>query len=267
MRIRIFSTPRTAARALARDLARTLRADPRLVLGLPTGRTPIPVYRELVALARAGVADFSRATTFNLDEFAGLPASHPSSYHAFMRRHLFDAVNLSPRRTHVLDGAAADAAAECARYERAIARAGGIDLLLLGLGGNGHIGFNEPAAALHAWTHRTRLTPATRRANAALFGGRASRVPRQALSMGMATILQARRIVLMATGRGKARAVQRMIEGPITTRVPASFLQLHPNAEVWLDRDATRGSADLSAGVRRPRRSRRAPNRARGAGG
>jgi len=240
MRIRIFSTPRAAARALAGELARTLRARPRLVLGLPTGRTPIPLYEELIALHRAGRVDFSRATTFNLDEFVGLPAAHPSSYSTFMRRHLFDQVNLSRRRIHVLDGAARDTAAECTRYERAVARAGGVDVQLLGLGANGHIGFNEPGPALAARTHRTRLTRATRRANAALFGHRPARVPREALSMGMATILQARRVVLLATGRGKARIAARMLLGPITTRLPASFLQLHPDAEVWLDRDAAR---------------------------
>jgi glucosamine-6-phosphate deaminase len=223
------------ARALARDVARVLCAKPSLVLGLPTGRTPVPLYRELLRLHARGRADFSRATTFNLDEFVGLASTDPGSYHAFMRRHLFDAVNLSRRRIHMLDGTAPDVAAECARYERAIARAGGIDLQILGLGANGHIGFNEPGRALVARTHRTRLEPATRRANAGLFGNRASRAPREALSMGMATILGARRIVLLATGAAKARCVQRMIEGPVTARLPGSFLQLHRNAEVWLD--------------------------------
>src|SRR5436190_140670 len=238
LRVRIFSTPQTAARALAGDLARRLRADPRLVIGLPTGRTPIPLYREVAALHAAGRVSFSRATTFNLDEFLGIAPAVPRSYHAFMRRHLFDRIGISPRRVHLLDGLAHDAARECTRYERAIRRAGGIDLQILGLGGNGHIGFNEPGRALVAATHRTRLRPSTRRANAPLFGGRVGDVPREALSMGMGTILGARRIVLLATGASKARCVQRMIDGPVTTRVPASFLQLHSNAEVWLDRDA-----------------------------
>ena len=130
----------------------------------------------------------SKATTFNLDEFLGLAGDHPGSYRAFMQRHLFDRVNLPPRRIHFLNGAARDATAECARYERAIARAGGIDLQILGLGVNGHIGFNEPATRLLARTHRTRLTPATRRTNRLLFGNRLDAVPREALSMGMATI-------------------------------------------------------------------------------
>jgi glucosamine-6-phosphate deaminase len=238
LRVRIFSTAQTAARALAADVARQVLARPRLVIGLPTGRTPIPLYRELAALHAAGRVSFSRATTFNLDEFLGIASGDPRSYHAFMRRHLFDRIDLAPRRVHLLDGLATDVPRECGRYERAIERAGGIDLQILGLGGNGHIGFNEPGRALVARTHRTRLRPATRRANAALFGGRVRDVPREALSMGMATILRARRIVLLATGAAKARCVQRMIEGPVTTRVPASFLQLHPDAEAWLDRDA-----------------------------
>jgi len=238
VRVRIFSSPRTAARALAGAIARQLRANPRLVIGLPTGRTPIPLYRELAALHAQGRVSFSRATTFNLDEFLGIGSGDPRSYHAFMRRHLFDRIDVPLRRVHLLDGAAPDVARECDRYERAIDRAGGIDLQILGLGGNGHIGFNEPGRALAARTHATTLRPATRRANAALFGGRVRDVPRAALSMGMATILRARRIVLLATGASKARCVSRMIDGPVTTRVPASFLQLHPRAEVWLDRDA-----------------------------
>lgn len=238
MRIRVFASASGLARALARDIARQLAARPRIVLGLPTGRTPIPLYAELVRLHRLGRADFARATTFNLDEFCGLEARDPRSYRAFMQRHLFDHINLPERRINFLNGRAPDAAAECARYERAIARAGGIGVQILGLGLNGHIGFNEPARALIAPTHCTRLRPGTRRANAPLFGGRVAAVPREALSMGMATILQAERIVLVATGAGKARCTERMIRGRVTPRLPASFLQLHRRAEVWIDRAA-----------------------------
>ncbi len=238
MRLRVFATPGALARALAADVARALAATPQLVLGLPTGRTPIPLYRELVRLHQAGRADFSRATTFNLDEFLGLSAADPHSYRAFMQRHLFDHVNLARRRIQFLNGTTLDIDGECRRYERAIERAGGIGLQILGLGMNGHIGFNEPARALVARTHCTRLKPATRRANASFFENRASAVPRQALSMGMATILHARRIVLLATGASKARCVERMIEGPVTPRLPGSFLQLHRCAEIWLDRAA-----------------------------
>jgi glucosamine-6-phosphate deaminase len=238
LKLRIFDTADALARALAGQIARALVAAPELVLGLPTGRTPLPLYRELVRLHLAGRADFSRTTTFNLDEFVGLEPGDPRSYHAFMRRHLFDHVNLAPRRIHMLNGAAPDLARECARYERAIARAGGIDLQILGLGLNGHIGFNEPARALQAATHRTRLRQGTRRANATLFGHRMRAVPTEALSMGMATILRAQRIVLLATGASKARSVGRMTAGIITPRVPASFLQLHQDTEGWLDRAA-----------------------------
>ena len=238
MRIRVFSTPQSAARALARDIARSLAVSADLVLGLPTGRTPIPLYENLVGLYRTGRVDFSRATTFNLDEFLGIAPRDPRSYRAFMQRHLFDHINLPGRRVHFLNGAARNVARECDRYERAIERAGGIDLQILGLGTNGHVGFNEPASALVARTHRTRLSTGTRRANAALFGHRAAAVPREALSMGMATILHARRIVLLATGGSKAPCVRRMVYGPLTPRVPASFLQMHPDVEVWLDRAA-----------------------------
>jgi glucosamine-6-phosphate deaminase len=238
MRIRTFANEGALARALARQISQALEVDPRLVLGLPTGRTPILLYREIVRLHLAGRADFSLATTFNLDEFLHLEGRDAHSYRAFMQRHLFDHVNLAGRRIHFLNGAARDVARECDRYERAIDRAGGIGLQILGLGANGHIGFNEPADALIARTHRTRLKPGTRRANAAWFDGRANAVPRDALSMGMATILRARRIVLVATGTTKARVVQRMIEGPVTPRLPGSFLQLHRCAEIWLDRAA-----------------------------
>ena len=238
MRVRVFASAAALARALAGHVAGALAAYPGLVLGLPTGRTPVPLYRELVRLHQAGRANFSRASTFNLDEFCGLGPDDPRSYRAFMQRHLFGHVNVAPQRVQFLNGAAGDVELECRRYERAIERAGGIDLQILGLGMNGHIGFNEPARALAARTHATRLTPATRRANAALFNNRVSAVPREALSMGMATILHATRIVLLATGATKARCVQRMIEGPVTPRLPGSFLQLHRCAEIWLDRAA-----------------------------
>jgi glucosamine-6-phosphate deaminase len=238
MLVRVFPTAERMAEQLAIDLVRTIRRVPGTVLGLPTGRTPIPLYRELVRIHRLGRVSFARATTFNLDEFVGVARRDPGSYHSFMRRHFFDYVDVRAERVHFLNGRAADLDRECDRYERAIARCGGIDLQLLGLGANGHVGFNEPAPHLVARTHRTRLRAATRRANASLFGDRAAAVPAEALSMGMATILQARRIVLMATGAGKAACVERLVRGPLTTRLPASFLQLHPRAEVWLDADA-----------------------------
>jgi len=209
-----------------------------MVLGLPAGQTPIPLYAELVVLSRQGRLDVSGVRTFNLDEFVGVSPAHPGSYRSFMQRQLFDHVPIPARRRHLPNGAARDTVAECARYERAILRAGGIDLQLLGLGMNGHIGFNEPADALRARTHLARLTRSSRNANRVLFGNDIRQVPRAALSMGMATILQARRIVVMATGKAKAGCIERMVTGPVTTRVPASLLQLHRNVEVWLDVEA-----------------------------
>jgi len=238
VRIRVFASAGVLARTLALDVVRRLAEKPDAVLGLPTGLTPIPLYREIVRLHGGGKVNFSRATTFNLDEFLGVAPDDPRSYRAFMQRHLFDHINISPRRIQFLEGTARDVDRECERYERAVERAGGIDLQILGLGLNGHIGFNEPARALMARTHRTRLKSATRRANARFFENRLSAVPKEGLSMGMETILHSKRIVLVATGATKARCVQRVIEGPVTPRLPGSFLQLHRCVEIWLDRPA-----------------------------
>lgn len=238
MNTSIFKDERTLAKTLAAQIAAMLTAKPDIVLGLPTGRTPIRLYHELGALHARSQADFSQATTFNLDEFLGIGSDHPGSYRAFMEQHLFSRVNLRPERIHVLNGAAPDPERECLRYEQAITEAGGIDLQLVGIGTNGHIGFNEPAKQLAARTHRVRLKASTRRSNAALFEGDPGKVPAEALSMGMATILQARRIVLVATGKSKARCIDLVVNGPITTKLPASFLQLHPNAELMVDEAA-----------------------------
>jgi glucosamine-6-phosphate deaminase len=238
VKITVFETERLLARTLAVQIAAAIGQRPALVLGLPTGRTPIRLYHELGSLHAHGQADFSRATTFNLDEFLGIPAGHPGSYRVFMQEHLFSRVNLPPEQIHFLDGAAADPAAECERYDTAIVAAGGIDLQILGIGTNGHIGFNEPGRTLEARTHCVTLKASTRRSNAGLFAGDAGSVPTQALSMGMATILHARRIVMIATGKSKAKCVERMVNGPIETRMPASFLQLHRDVELMLDRAA-----------------------------
>lgn len=238
MRIRVFPSDRDAAAALAHEIAAAIRAKPDLVLGLPTGRTPVLLYRELAALEKRGEADFARVTTFTLDEFLGLGSDHPGSYRQYMQRHLFGKIHVAPERTHFLNGAAPDPPAECERYEAAIEAAGGIDLQILGLGTNGHIGFNEPGDTLVARTHRVTLRPETRRANASLFDGHGDAVPHEALSMGMATILHARAIILLATGRGKAACVEGMVHGPLTPRLPASFLQTPREVEVFLDEAA-----------------------------
>ena len=238
MRLSIHPTDKAAAAALARQIAAAVAATPTLVLGLPTGRTSVPLYREIVRLFAAGAVDLSRVTTFNLDEFVGVDPGHPGAYRHFMREQLFAHVNVPEERINFLDGRVKDLEAECARYERAIAGAGGIDLQVLGIGTNGHIGFNEPARELHARAHKVVLHESTRRTNAALFGGRVEEVPRAALSVGMATILQARAIALLATGKSKARCIERVVKGSVTTRVPASFLQLHPRVELVLDEPA-----------------------------
>lgn len=236
MRVVVFGSAPLAATAVARLVAAAVRRRPRLVIGLPTGRTMIPMYGALVAAHRRGRLDFRRISTFNLDEFAGLCPDAPGSYRAFMHQHFFEPVKLRRQATHLPgeDGQAPEA------YDRLIAAAGGLDVCVVGIGANGHLGFNEPAARLAAGTHRVKLLPATRRANAYLFGGRAGAVPTHAVSMGMGTILGARLVVLLATGTEKAAIVKRALTGPITTRVPASFLQVHPRAVVVLDRAAAR---------------------------
>jgi glucosamine-6-phosphate deaminase len=235
MKLRVFKTAEEAAHATAAAVVAQLARKPASVLGLPTGRTTLAVYDELARLHEAGDADFSQAHTFNLDEFVGLPSNDTRSYCAFMQKHLFTRINLPRGHIHFLNGGARDHAAECDRFEHEIAALGGMDLLLLGIGSNAHIGFNEPAHALHARCHKTRLALASRRANAALFGGRLDRVPREALTMGIGTMLDARTIVLLATGREKSRAVSSMFEARISTDRPASVLQLHRSVEVILD--------------------------------
>ena len=237
MIIERFADDDALAAALATRVLQAIIVNPALVLGLPTGRTPLALYREL--RARRGI-DWSGVRTFNLDEFAGLDGDHPGSYRAFMQAELFDHVSIKPEHIGMLDGRAPDLTAECRRYEAAIASCGGIDLQLLGIGANGHIGFNEPADGLCAHTHIAELEPRTREANAQLFDGDWTAVPERALSMGMATILGARNIVMMATGAEKADAVYGMVEGLITTQLPASFLQVHPRVSVMLDAEASR---------------------------
>ncbi len=240
MNVTVFSGAAPLAAALADIVAERVRKSPSLVLGLPTGRTPLGLYRQLVRASREGGVEFSRVTTFNLDEFLGVGSHEAGSYRQYMEHHFFRHVNIDRRQIHFLDGAADDPQRECDRYEAAIAAAGGIGLQILGIGANGHIGFNEPADHLVGCTHVVRLRRETRRANAPLFGGDVDRVPHYALSMGMATILHARSIVMMATGAEKAGCVAAMINGPLATRMPASFLQLHRDVRVLLDQTAAR---------------------------
>ncbi len=233
----MFPDARTAARVVAARLASALQERPNLVFGLATGRTPIALYEELVRLTAARALDWSKATTFNLDEFVGLRPEDPGSYRRFMEEHLFRYTNLDPQRINFLVGTA-NPDEECLRYERAIHEAGGIDIQILGIGTNGHIGFNEPGHELDSYTHLVKLRPETRRSNAAFFGGNIDQVPTEALSMGMATILHSRSVVLLAHGESKAGCMARVVNGPLTTELPASFLQLHPDADLILDAGA-----------------------------
>jgi len=238
MVISIFDSPDAAAVAVADQICDALVTKPAAVLGLPAGRTPVPLYAELRRRYAAGEIDFSRVTTFNLDEFIGIGPAAPGSFRRFMDEQIFSGVNIPASQIHFLDGLAPDIAAECRRYEAALADAGGIDIQLLGIGANGHIGFNEPADELNAATHAVQLLPATRQANAASFGGDVTRVPESALTMGIGTILSAREVILMAAGERKAHCVERMVEGGVTPRLPASLLQLHPRVRLFLDRSA-----------------------------
>jgi glucosamine-6-phosphate deaminase len=224
-----------AERAAARVIA-TLRRPEVTTLGLATGATMAPLYALLVAANRAGVVSFKTACSFNLDDYVGVAPTSPGSFHAFMQKHLFEHIDIKPGRAHIPDGTAPDIAAEAARYEALIKAAGGIDLQLLGIGANGHIGFNEPGSGFSSRTREVTLDEATRLGNAGSFPDAA--VPKRAITMGIATILKARSIVLLATGREKAAAVAAAIEGPLTPACPASALRLHGGVHILCDEAA-----------------------------
>src|SRR5438128_1730965 len=237
MEVIIQPTQEAAAKLVARIVAKELRANAHLVLGLATGRTMEMVYRHLVRMHQEQKLDFSLCSTFNLDEYVGLFPSDPNSYRHYMDHHLFRHVNVDPRNTHLPNGMAEDLEAECVRYEALIQRFGGIDLQLLGIGKAGHIGFNEPLSALRSRTRVKALTPTTIKQNARFFGSE-DKVPRRAITMGVGTIIEARRCVLLATGDAKASMIAQAVEGPITSMVTASALQLHPRCTVVVDEEA-----------------------------
>ncbi len=237
MEVIIQPAKEAAAHLVARIVARELRANPHLVLGLATGKTMESVYRELVRMRQEEGLDFSLCSTFNLDEYVGLFPSDPNSYRHYMNRHLFGQVNIDLRNTHLPNGLAEDLDQECRRYEAAIKRFGGIDLQLLGIGKAGHIGFNEPLSALRSRTRVKALTPTTLEQNAPFFGG-ADKMPRRAITMGVGTIIEARRCLLLATGQSKAAVLAQAVEGPITSMISASALQLHARCTVVVDEAA-----------------------------
>jgi glucosamine-6-phosphate deaminase len=237
MEIVIQPDSQKASRIAARIIARVVREKAHPVLGLATGDSPLQVYKELVRMNREEGLSFARATTFNLDEYIGLAPDHPSSYHMFMNRHLFDLIDVPRERIHLPDGLAADIPAFCRGYEEDIRSSGGIDVQVLGLGTDGHVGFNEPSSSLASRTRIKTLTDQTRKDNSVSFGGEEN-VPYHCLTMGVGTIMDSRMCLLLAFGKKKAQAVAATCEGPITAMVPASVLQMHPRAVVILDRDA-----------------------------
>ncbi|HLP07342.1 MAG TPA: glucosamine-6-phosphate deaminase [Opitutaceae bacterium] len=240
MEVLIRNSADAGCRLAAKIIAKLVREKPDAVLGLATGRTPLLLYHELIRLHREEGLSFRGVTTFNLDEYVGLPPSHEQSYRRFMEENFFRHIDIEPARTHVPNGIAADLQAECRDYEARIAAAGGIDLQLLGLGRNGHIGFNEPTGSLRSRTWIKILSEGTLRDNSAVFGAFEA-MPRHAITMGIGTILDARRILLLAFGPTKTRAALSMIEGPLAALCPASALQLHPRATVVLDEAAAAG--------------------------
>jgi glucosamine-6-phosphate deaminase len=226
------------SRRAAAMVAAAIRKQPNLRLGLATGTTPLGMYRELARQHAEEGLDFARVVTFNLDEYLNLPAGHPQSFHSLMHRNFFDHVNVAPENIHIPDGMApGDFEAYCAGYENAIQAAGGVDLQILGIGGNGHIGFNEPSSSLASRTRVKTLTHQTREDMRSLFG-RDQPLPEAAITMGIGTILEARRILLLASGASKAHILMRAIEGPLTASISASALQLHRDVTILADEEA-----------------------------
>lgn len=215
------------------------RSDRPFVLGLPTGSSPIGMYRELVKAVSEGRVSFRNVVTFNMDEYVGLPEDHPESYHSFMHRYLFDHIDIPAANIHILNGNAPDLEAECAAYEAAIKSFGGIDLFLGGIGPDGHLAFNEPFSSLTSRTRVKTLTNDTRIANARFFGGDPESVPLHALTVGVGTVMDAREVLILCNGHGKARALQAAIEGPVTQAWTVSALQMHPHAIIVCDEAAT----------------------------
>ncbi len=233
MELIIQPTSEEATAVAARIIAKLLRDKPDAVIGLATGSTPLRLYKMLIEMN----LDWSRATTFNLDEYIGLAESHPQSYHSFMAENLFSHININKANIHIPDGNTADIPAHCQEYEAMIKQAGGIDLQILGIGTDGHIGFNEPTSSL---TSRTRIKTLTRQTcmdNARFFGS-IEEVPQHVITMGIGTIMEARCNLMLAFGESKADAIAGAVEGPITAINPASILQMHPNTKVCLDAPA-----------------------------
>jgi glucosamine-6-phosphate deaminase len=236
MEIVIQPTAAAANNVAASLFARVIRQKNGAVLGMATGSTPLALYRELIAMK----LDWRKVTTFNLDEYVGLKPEHSQSYRFFMWENLFRHLNIAKKNVYIPDGQAKDIPKFCQKYEKQIRAAGGIDLQLLGIGTDGHIGFNEQTSSLASRTRIKTLTPQTRKDNARFFGSE-EQVPHHVITMGIGTILEARHCVLLAFGKNKARAIAEAVEGPITSMNPASALQLHPKVTVFLDEESASG--------------------------
>lgn len=213
--------------------------DKPFVLGLPTGSTPLGTYKKLIELNKAGKVSFENVVTFNMDEYVGLPADHPQSYHFFMWDNFFNHINIKKENVHILDGMASDLAAECAAYEKAITDAGGIDLFLGGVGVDGHLAFNEPGSSLSSRTRVKSLTSDTIQVNSRFFGGDISQVPTTALTVGVGTVTDAKEVLVLITGRNKMHALRHAVEEGISQMWTISALQMHPKAIIVCDEDAT----------------------------
>ena len=226
------------SRKAANIISAQVIMKPNCVLGLATGGTPVGAYAQLVEWYNKGDLDFSEVTTVNLDEYRGLPKEHPESYWSFMHRNLFDHVNIDPAHINLPDGTNMDAEAECKRYDAVIRSVGGVDLQLLGIGHDGHIGFNEPHDAFDLGTHCVDLAQETIEANKRFFDGNEDLVPKQAYTMGIKTIMQARKVLVVANGLAKAKAVKAVVSGPVTPECPGSILQMHPDCILVADEEA-----------------------------
>lgn len=237
MKIIVTKSYEELSRKAGNIFASQLILKPNSVIGLATGSSPVGMYKELIRIYKEGDIDFQEVTSFNLDEYIGLTPDNDQSYHYFMQKNLFSSINIRPENIHIPSGIALDMEVAAKTYDKLIEDAGGIDIQILGIGNNGHIGFNEPDVKFEARTHIVELEPETIEANARFFNS-IDEVPTRAISMGIKNIMQSRKIVLIATGEGKAKAVQGMIEGPITPELPASVLQLHPDVTIILDEAA-----------------------------
>ena len=242
MLVEVFSDYEAISNRAAEIVTDQIRRKPDSVIGFATGSTPLGLYKRLIQNHKERGLDFSKITTFNLDEYIGLSPQHDQSYHYFMWHNLFDHVNVTPARVHIPQGMADDVEAFCAWYEQRIEQAGGIDLQILGIGANGHIAFNEPGSSLGSRTRIKTLTQKTIADNARFFDDPAQ-VPQYAITMGIGTIMDARKVLLLGSGAGKADAIKATLEGPITAMVPATIVQLHRHAQILID-DAAAAKLD-----------------------